>query len=64
MLQQEQLPDSDQCLKEMVEWCRKWDDVYGYDATAQFSATNDAQMHCFIIAQLFIGIAMVSEHRS
>jgi sulfatase maturation enzyme AslB (radical SAM superfamily) len=32
MLQQDQLPNSDQCLKEMVAWCRKWDDVYGYNA--------------------------------
>jgi uncharacterized Fe-S cluster-containing radical SAM superfamily protein len=32
MLQQEQLPNSDQLLKEMVAWCRKWDDVYGYNA--------------------------------
>lgn len=25
-------PDSADSLTEMVSWCRKWDDVYGYDA--------------------------------
>jgi hypothetical protein len=32
MLSQDQLPNSDQHLKEMVTQCRRWDDVYGYDA--------------------------------
>jgi predicted esterase YcpF (UPF0227 family) len=32
MLSQDQLPDSDQHLKDMVAWCQKWDRVYGYDA--------------------------------
>jgi len=32
MLQQDQLANSDQHLKEMVAWCRKWDDVYEYNA--------------------------------
>jgi len=32
MLQQDQLPNSDQHLKEMVAWCQKWDNVYGYNA--------------------------------
>lgn len=32
MLQQDQLPNSDQHLKEMVAWCRKWDNLYGYNA--------------------------------
>jgi sulfatase maturation enzyme AslB (radical SAM superfamily) len=32
MLSQEQLPESDRHLKEMVAWCRKWDNVYGYNA--------------------------------
>jgi hypothetical protein len=32
MLQQDQLPNGDQHLKDMVAWCRKWDNLYGYDA--------------------------------
>jgi sulfatase maturation enzyme AslB (radical SAM superfamily) len=32
MLQQDQLPNSDQHLKDMVVWCRKWDNLYGYNA--------------------------------
>ena len=32
MLSQDQLPDSDQHLKNMVAWCQKWDRVYGYNA--------------------------------
>ena len=32
MLQQDQLPNSDQHLKELVKWCKKWDNVYGYNA--------------------------------
>jgi sulfatase maturation enzyme AslB (radical SAM superfamily) len=32
MLSQDQLPNSDQHLKEMVAQCRRWDNVYGYDA--------------------------------
>lgn len=32
MLSQDQLPHSDQHLKDMVVWCQKWDRVYGYDA--------------------------------
>lgn len=32
MLSQDQLPDSDQHLKDMVAWCQKWDRVYGYNA--------------------------------
>jgi hypothetical protein len=32
MLQQDQLANSNQHLKEMVAWCRKWDNVYGYNA--------------------------------
>jgi hypothetical protein len=24
--------DREQQLENMVRWCRKWDDVYGYDA--------------------------------
>ena len=32
MLSQDQLPDSEQHLKDMVAWCRKWDNVYGYNA--------------------------------
>jgi len=26
------LANSDKLLKDLVSWCRKWDDVYGYDA--------------------------------
>jgi sulfatase maturation enzyme AslB (radical SAM superfamily) len=32
MLQQPRLPNSDQLIKQMVSWCRKWDNVYGYNA--------------------------------
>jgi sulfatase maturation enzyme AslB (radical SAM superfamily) len=32
MLSQDQLPDSEQHLKDMVAWCQKWDNVYGYNA--------------------------------
>lgn len=32
MLQQPRFPDSDQLIKKMVAWCRKWDDIYGYNA--------------------------------
>lgn len=32
ILQAPRLPDSEQRLKDLVNWCRRWDDVYGYDA--------------------------------
>jgi hypothetical protein len=32
MLTKDQLPDSDQQLKKLVEHCERWDRVYGYDA--------------------------------
>jgi hypothetical protein len=32
MLSQDQLPNGEQHLKDMVAWCRKWDNVYGYNA--------------------------------
>jgi hypothetical protein len=32
LLDAPQLPNSDKLLTEMVEWCRKWDNVHGYNA--------------------------------
>ena len=32
LLTKDQMSNSDQHLKDMVAWCRRWDNVYGYDA--------------------------------
>lgn len=32
ILTRDQLPNSEQNLKDLVAWCRRWDTVYGYDA--------------------------------
>lgn len=32
LLNSNELPDADQLRAEMVTWCRRWDDIYGYDA--------------------------------
>jgi sulfatase maturation enzyme AslB (radical SAM superfamily) len=41
MLSRDQLPDSDQELKKLIEHCQKWDRVYGYDARALYSELTE-----------------------
>ena len=36
ILSSPQLPDSNRLLKEMVVWCQRWDNLYGYDARALY----------------------------
>lgn len=33
LLSSPELPDSEKQLSEMTSWCKRWDSVYGYDAT-------------------------------
>lgn len=41
MLQQPRPSNSDQLLKQMVAWCRKWDNVYGYNALNLYPELHD-----------------------
>jgi sulfatase maturation enzyme AslB (radical SAM superfamily) len=41
MLQQPRLANSDQLIKHMVAWCRKWDNVYGLDALKLYPELHD-----------------------
>jgi hypothetical protein len=41
ILTQDQLPNSEQHLKDMVAHCRRWDNVYGYDARTLYPELID-----------------------
>ncbi len=41
LLTKDQMSNSDQHLKDMVAWCRRWDNVYGYDARTLYPELID-----------------------
>ena len=41
ILTQDQLPNSEQHLKDMVAWCRRWDNLYGYNARSLYPELTD-----------------------
>ena len=41
LLTKDQMSNSDQHLKDMVAWCRRWDTVYGYDARTLYPELTD-----------------------
>lgn len=41
LLSEPRLPNGDELLTKMVEWCRKWDTVHGYDALALYPELKD-----------------------